>query len=430
MKYTAANQRLYIENRKNFSSKLKPGSMAIFHSADEFPRSGDQNFKFKQNADTFYLSGIDQEETVLLLFPDCPYKQFREVLFLKKTNEFIKIWEGHKYTKEEGEAASGIKTVLWMDELDKILNMLMLKAENVYLSSNDNDRYVNTAQYRDLRKGLELKQRYPAHTYHRSAPILAQLRMIKSEEEIKQLQTACDITDKAFRRVLQFVKPGVWEHEIEAEIIYEFIRNGATGHAYEPIIASGVNAICLHYNDNNSECKDGEVILFDFGAEYGNYNADLSRSIPVNGRFTPRQKEVYKAVRKVQVEAMKLLVPGNDWETYHKQVGELMTKELLDIKLLSKADVDKQDPKWPAYKKYFMHGTSHHIGLDVHDIANRHQKFEAGMVFTCEPGIYIAEENLGIRLENDMVITKNGPVRDLMAKIPIELEEIEDLMNA
>ena len=349
-------------------------------------------------------------------------------MFLKKTNEHIAVWEGHKYTKEEATAASGIHTVCWLEEFKTMLPMLMHHCENVYLNTNENDRYVHINQYRDLRFAKDLKEQYPLHHYQRAATIFRSLRAVKSGYEVELLQMACDITEKAFRRVLKFVKPGVTEYEIEAEIIHEFIKNRASGHAYNPIIASGKNACVLHYNDNNQVCKDGEVILFDFGAEYANYNADLSRSIPVNGKFTARQKAVYNAVLKVMTEAKKMLVEGTILDEYHKEVGLIMQSELIELGLIDKHAVAKQDPNMPLYKKYFMHGTSHFLGLDVHDIGNRYEKMKAGMIFTCEPGIYIPEEGLGIRLENDILITTKGNI-DLMQNIPITAEEIESLMN-
>ncbi len=428
MKYTSIDSALFFENRKRFNEKLKPSSMVIIHSNDEFPRSGDQAFPFHQNPDMFWLSGIDQEESILILFPDCPIPAYKEVLFLKKTNEHIAVWEGHKYTKEEATAASGIHTVCWLEEFKTMLPMLMHHCENVYLNTNENDRYVHTNQYRDLRFAKDLKEQYPLHHYQRAATIFRSLRAVKSGYEVELLQMACDITEKAFRRVLKFVKPGVTEYEIEAEIIHEFIKNRASGHAYNPIIASGKNACVLHYNDNNQVCKDGEVILFDFGAEYANYNADLSRSIPVNGKFTARQKAVYNAVLKLMTEAKKMLVEGTILDEYHKEVGLIMQSELIELGLLDKHAVAKQDPNMPLYKKYFMHGTSHFLGLDVHDIGNRYEKMKAGMIFTCEPGIYIPEEGLGIRLENDILITTKGNI-DLMQNIPITAEEIESLMN-
>ena len=428
MKYSAISNSLFTINRKNFVSGTKPNSIAIFHANDEFPRSGDQAFLFKQNPDFFYLTGIDQEQCILVLFPDCPNKGYKEVLFLRQTNEHIAIWEGHKYTKEEARAASGIESIYWLSEYETILQNIINYAEHIYINTNENDRYSHTVPYRDLRMYEALKLRYPLHKYERSALILRDLRVIKSETEIELTQKACDITNDAFVRVLKFLKPGVAEYEIEAEITHEFLRQRATGHAYNPILASGKNAIVLHYTDNNQVCNDGDVILFDFGAEYANYNADMSRSVPVNGRFTSRQRAVYNAVLHVMREATKMMVAGTVWNEYHDEVGKIMTSELIDLGLLDKHDVEKQDPNAPLYKKYFMHGTSHHLGLDVHDFASRYKAFEVGNILTCEPGIYIPEEGLGIRIENNILITEGGN-RDLMADIPVEAEHIEDIMN-
>ena len=427
MKYKQINNLLFIQNRQKFINKLKTNAIAVFNSNDEFPRSGDQNFLFKQNSDLFYLSGIDQEQSILLLYPDCPNPLYREVLFLRQTNEYIKVWEGYKYTKEQARQVSGIQTVYWLEDFEHIFHNIINYADYVYLNLNENDRYAHTISYRDIRFINELKEKYPLHHYERAALIMRDLRAIKSEIEVELTQQACDITKNAFNRVLKFVKPGVAEYEIEAEIIHEFIKQRATGHGYTPIIASGKNANILHYNDNNQICNDGDLILMDFGAEYANYNADLTRTIPVNGKFSPRQKEVYNSVLNVLKEAKKLMIAGAVWNTYHEQVGEIMTEELIKLKLISMDDVKNQN--FPAYKKYFMHGTSHHLGIDVHDFAGRYTPFAEGNILTCEPGIYIPEEGFGIRLENDILITKNGNV-DLMAEIPIMAEEIEELMNA
>jgi len=428
MKYPTIDQSLFILNRNNFTKELKNNSLAIFQASDEFPRSGDQNFIFKQNPDLFYLSGIDQEQTILLLYPDCPNPLYRQVLFLRQTNDYIKVWEGYKYTKEQAKETSGIESIYWLEDFDNILHSIVHYADNIYLNTNENDRYAHTVPYRDIRFIEQMRSKYPLHHYERSAPIMRSLRAIKSDIEIGLTKKACAITRDAFVRVLKFTKPGVKEYEIEAEIIHEFIRQGGTGHAYTPIIASGHNANILHYNDNNQVCKDGDVILFDFGAEYANYNADMSRSIPVNGRFTKRQKDVYNAVLHVMKEATKLIVADTVWNTYHEQVGEIMTEQLVNLGLISIADVKNQSTTMPAYKKYFMHGTSHHLGIDVHDFAGRYTPFAAGNILTVEPGIYIPEEGLGIRLENNILITNSGNL-DLMADIPLEAEEIEDLMN-
>ncbi len=428
MKYHAIDSQLFVENRKNFSQQLTTHSIAFFNSNDEMPRNGDQNFPFRQQSDLFWLCGIDQEQTILVIAPTHPLPEYREALFLRKTNEHIAVWEGHKYTKEEARAASGIQNVYWVEDFETMLPVMMHHSTTVYLNLNENDRFSTEVPYREERFTNKLKVKYPNHNYERSALIMARLRAIKSEAEVKLMQTAADITDKAFRRVLNFTRPGVMEYEIEAEIIHEFIRNRSEGHAYYPIIASGASACVLHYNENNRECKDGDVILMDFGAEYANYAADLSRSIPVNGKFSKRQKDVYNSVLRVMRSATKMLVPGNTILKYHEEVGKIMEEELIGLGLLNAAEVKKQDPKQPLYKKYFMHGTSHFLGLDVHDIGNRYEPMQAGMVFTCEPGIYIPEENLGIRIENDILITEKGPF-DLMASIPVEVEEIEELMS-
>ena len=428
MKYQAIDSSLYSENRRRFTAKMKPNSIAVFVSNDEMPRSADASYFWRQNPDLFFLSGIDQEQTVLILFPDCPNPRMREVLFLRKTNEHIAVWEGHKYTKEEGRTASGIDTIQWTESFDSTFHVLMTYASTIYLNQNDHDRATTDVPYKELRFAQDIRAKYPLHAVERSSPIMHALRAIKSPLEVAAMQTACNITEKALRRVLGFVKPGVWEHEIEAEIIHEFIRNRATGHAYYPIIASGPSACVLHYVENNRQCKDGDVILLDFGSEYGNYNSDLSRSIPVNGRFTARQRAVYDAVLRVMKFATKMLCPGTQYLDYIQQVGLAMEEELIQLGLLDAAAVKVQDPENPLYKKYFMHGVSHYLGLDVHDLGYRYAQFEAGMVFTCEPGIYIPEEGLGIRLENNILLTPSGNI-DLMANIPLEAEEIEDLMN-
>ena len=428
MKYLPINNGIFTNNRKNFVSRLLPHSLAVFHSNDEFPRNGDQNFLFKQNPDFFYLTGIDQEQSILILFPDCPNLLYKEVLFLRQTSELIAIWEGHKYTKDEAKLASGIQNIYWLNEFDSILHTIINYAANVYINTNENDRYAHTVPYRDIRMFEALRAKYPLHRYERSALILRDLRAVKAPIEVELTKKACGITRDAFVRVLKFVQPGVTEYEIEAEITHEFLRQRASGHAYSPIIASGRNAIVLHYTDNNQICHDGDVILFDFAAEYANYNADMSRSIPVNGRYTKRQRDVYNAVLRVMRAATKLIVAGAIWNEYHDEVGNIMTEELIGLGLLDKHDIAKQDPKIPAYKKYFMHGTSHHLGLDVHDFASRYKPFEVGNILTCEPGIYIPAEGLGIRIENNILITNGGNI-DLMADIPVEADQIEDIMN-
>lgn len=429
MKYTSIHKDFFIENRQRFEREIIPASLAIFHSNDEMPRSGDSTFPFRQNPDLYYLSGIDQEQTTLILFPESPIPAYKEVLFIRKTDEHIAVWEGQKYTIEEAREASGIKTVMWAEHFNQVLDMLMHYAQNVYLNLNEHDRFATQVPYKDLRFANEIKNKYPLHQYHRAAPIMAKLRVIKSQEEVNQIKKAIDITDKAFRRVLSFVRPGVAEFEIEAEITHEFLKNRATGHAYHPIIASGKNACVLHYNQNNQVCSDGDLILLDFGAEYGNYNADLTRTIPVNGKFTQRQKDVYNSVLHVMKAARAMLIPGNTLDDYNKEVGKIMEEELVKLDLLKAEEVKRplKEGTLPLYKKYFMHGASHYLGLDVHDVGNRYEPMKAGMIFTCEPGIYIPEEGIGIRLENDILITESGPI-DLMDKIPVEAAEIEELM--
>jgi Xaa-Pro aminopeptidase len=427
MKYLPINNQLFINNRKRFASLLKPNSLAVFNSNDILPTNADGSLKFKQNSDLFYLSGIDQEESILVIYPDAKDGVHKEVLFLKETNEHIAIWEGHKLTKTEATAVSGIQKIYWLSEFKTVLRSLLAEAENIYLNTNEHVRAVVETETREARFVKWCMNEYPLHHYQRSAPLMHNLRAIKQDIEIELIQQACNITEKGFRRLLNFIKPGVWEYEIEAELIHEFTRNRSNGFAYTPIIASGLNSCVLHYIDNSLQCKDGDILLLDVAAEYANYNSDMTRSIPVNGKYTPRQKDVYNAVLRVMKSATKMLVPGTLMADYQKAVGQLMEEELIKLNLLSTDDVKKQNPDAPLYKKYFMHGTSHYLGLDVHDVGNRYRKFEAGMVYTCEPGIYIREESIGIRIENNILITDNGP-KDLMANIPIEAADIEALM--
>lgn len=429
MKYTSINAQLFIDNRKRFVEQLPPNSMAILFASDEMPRSADQAFVFRQNPDLFWLSGIDQEKTILIIYPDCPNPMYREALFLRKTNEYIAVWEGHKYTQEEARTASGIKQVFWEESFEPALRSLMTYCDRVFVNINENDRADNVVPYKDIRFANELKYQYPAHEIKRLGPIMAKLRAVKHPLEVELIQKACNITRDAFVRVLKFMKPGVMEYEVEAEIIHEFIRQRATGHAYTPIIASGYSACVLHYIENNKPCKDGDLVLMDFGSEYANYASDLTRTIPANGRFTQRQKDVYNAVLCVMKQAKTMLRPGVILADYNKEVGWIMESELIGLGLLDKDKVAKQDPDNPLYKKYFMHGTSHFLGIDVHDIGNRYAPMEVGNLFTCEPGIYIPEEKLGVRIENDILITEDGIV-DLMADIPVEVEEIESIMNS
>jgi Xaa-Pro aminopeptidase len=429
MKYDLIDSKLFIKNRKNFMAQMKPNSLAVFNSNDIYPISADSTLPFEQHRDIFYLSGVDQEESVLVLFPDCPNEDYREILFVRETNEHIAIWEGEKLTKEAAFKTSGIKTVFWLQDLEKIMAELSTYCDTFYINTNEHYRANVQTETREDRFTKWLLAKYPAHSVAKSNPILQRLRSVKDQIEIDLMQHACNITEKGFRRILSFVKPGVWEYEIEAELLHEFIRNRSKGFAYTPIIASGNNANVLHYIENNQECKAGDLILFDIAAEYANYKSDLSRTIPVSGKFTDRQKAVYNAVNHVKKEATKLLVPGTLWKEYHVEVGNIMTDQLLNLGLLDKADVKNEDPKWPAYKKYFMHGTSHHIGLDTHDYGLLHEPIKANMVFTVEPGIYIPDEGFGIRLEDDVVVQEKGEPFNLMGNIPIEADEIEDLMN-
>ncbi|HKC67486.1 MAG TPA: aminopeptidase P N-terminal domain-containing protein [Bacteroidia bacterium] len=427
MKYLPINNQLFVANRKRYAALLKPNSIAVFNSNDVLPTNADGSLKFKQSSDLFYLSGVDQEESILVIYPDAKDGVHKEVLFLRETNEHIAIWEGHKLTKEEAKKTSGIEKIYWLSEFKTIFRSLMAEAEHVYLNTNEHVRAVVETETREARFVKWCMAEYPVHKYERSAPLMHNLRAIKQDTEIELIQQACNITEKGFRRLLSFIKPGVWEYEIEAELIHEFTRHRSNGFAYTPIIASGYNSCVLHYIDNSLQCKDGDILLLDVAAEYANYNSDLTRTIPVNGKYTPRQKEVYNAVLRVMKAATKMLVPGTLMADYQKAVGQLMEEELIKLNLLSADDVKKQNPDAPLYKKYFMHGTSHYLGLDVHDVGNRYRKFEAGMVYTCEPGIYIREESLGIRIENNILITNSGP-KDLMANIPIEANDIEALM--
>ena len=429
MKYEKIDKELYIYNRSRFAKGLKPNSLAIFNSNDIVTTGADSTNPFVQHRDILHLSGVDQEESILVVFPDCFEQKNREILFLKETSDLIAVWEGAKLNKEQAFETSGIKTVYWLDQFDTIFNALMSEAENVYINTNEHTRANTEAQTREDRFVKKLKKKYPAHTYQRSAPIMHEIRSIKHPIEIELMQKACDITEKGVRRLLTFIKPGVMEYNIEAELMHEFLNNRSKGFAYTPIIASGYSACVLHYIENNKECKDGDVILMDFGAEYANYASDLTRCFPVNGKFTARQKDVYNAVLRVKKGATKLLVPGTYLKDYHVAVGKLMEKELISLGLISHEDVQNEDPAWPAYKKYFMHGTSHYIGLDTHDLGLWTKPMKAGMVFTVEPGIYIPEENLGIRLEDDVVVQESGEPINLMENIPIEVDEIEELMT-
>ncbi len=428
MKYIPLHHDAFIFNRRRFTREMLPGTLAIFNANDMMPRSGDTCFPFRQNTGLYWMTGIDQEETMLFVFPGCKKEKHEEVLFIKRTNEHIAVWEGHKYTKEEAREASGIQKVYFLDEGETVMREMINLSTGVYLNFNEHDKFINPVETRDVRYAKWFRDNYPGHVVHRAQPILKKLQSIKTNWEIDTIQHAIDITGKAFDRVLKFISPDVWEFEVEAEITHEFLRNRASGHAYEPIIASGKSACVLHYIANDKVCRDGDLLLMDFGCEYANYAADLTRTVPVNGRFSERQLAVYNAVLRVLKEARTMLVPGTLLEEYNKEVGKIMESELLGLQLISRKDIEDQNPDWPAYKKYFMHGTSHHLGIDVHDLSHRYEPFRAGMVFTCEPGIYIPEEGIGIRLENDILITDDGSI-DLFKNIPVEADEIESLMQ-
>ncbi|MEN8825591.1 MAG: aminopeptidase P family protein [Wenyingzhuangia sp.] len=429
MKYTQIDSKLFVENRKRFINQMEANSIAFFNANDIFITGADSTMPFHQHRDLFYLSGVDQEACVLVLFPEAKNPNHREILFTKETSELIAIWEGEKLSKKEATQTSGIQTIYWLTEMDTILDEIIPQAKNIYVNQNPHKRAVLEMETREDRFVKKIKATYPNHKYFKASDILFQLRGIKSEVEVELLQQACNITKKGFDRVLNFVKPGVWEYEIEAEMIHEFIRNRSKGFAYTPIIASGYSACILHYIENNKKCNSGDLILMDTAAEYANYSSDLTRTIPVDGTYTDRQKSVYQSVLHVKKEATKMLKEGTAWKVYNEEIGKLMTSELVKLKLLDKADLQNQSQENPAYKKYFMHGTSHHLGLDTHDYGDFEKEMKANMVLTVEPGIYIPKENLGIRLEDDVVLQKNTEPLNLMKNIPIEIEEIESLMN-
>ena len=430
MKYHQIDSNLFVKNRKKFASQIKPGGIAIFNSNDIYPISADSTMPFQQHRDIFYLSGVDQEESILVIFPSAPYESQREMLFLRETNEHIAVWEGEKLTKQRATEVSVIATVHWLKDFEKVLYELMTYADTMYINTNEHYRASIETETREARFIKWWKEKYPAHQVAKSNPILQRLRSVKEAEEIALIQQACDITQKGFKRLLKFVRPGVMEYEIEAELIHEFISNRSKGFAYTPIIASGNNANVLHYIENNRQCMAGDLLLLDVAAEYANYSSDMTRTIPISGKFSKRQAEVYNAVLRVKDEATKMLVPGTLWKEYHQEVGKVMTSELLGLRLIDQADVQNENKEWPAYKKYFMHGTSHHLGLDTHDYGLLHEPMQPNMVFTVEPGIYIPEEGFGIRIEDNVVIQPQGEPFNLMRNIPIQIEEIESIMNS
>lgn len=430
MRYQLLKAELFARHRARFTASLKPNSVAFFNSSDIYPTSADGSFPFKQATDILWLSGIDQEESILVLFPQAPKPEQREMLFLVETNDLIARWEGAKLSKDEARSLSGIQSIHWLNDFDRILREVMAHAQHAYLLSHEHIRRSNPVETREDRFGADLRRRFPNQEYERSAPALMALRAVKDPEEVAIMQVAADITAAGYDRVLRFLKPGVWEYELEAEFLHEFVRLRSHGFAYTPIIGSGANACVLHYITNDAQVHDGDLVLFDVGAVYGNYACDVTRCFPANGRFTPRQRQVYEAVLRVEKAAINLLKPGVRLPDYHVQVGELMTEELIGLGLISREDVAHQDPSWPAYKKYFMHGTSHYLGLDVHDYGLWDgSEIKEGMVFTVEPGIYIPEEGLGIRIEDDIVVTKGEPI-NLTKAIPKEVEDIERAMKA
>ena len=429
MKYHKIDSKLFVKNRKKFLSRMNKKSIAFFNSNDIYPVSADSTLPFEQHRDIFYLSGVDQEESVLMLCPSASDPKHKEVLFLKETNDHIAVWEGPKLNKKQAYETSGIKTVYWLDEMEKVIDEISNDFDTIYYNHNEHYRAKIVMETREERFNKWIENKFPKKIKERSNPILQHFRSIKDAVEIELIQKACDITNKGFRRVLNFVKDGVWEYEIEAEFIHEFLKNRSKKFAYSPIIASGNNANILHYTQNNKQCKNGELILMDVGAEYANYSSDMTRTVPVSGRYNKRQKDIYNAVLRVKKEATKMLIPGTDWKEYHVEVGKVMTSELLGLGLLDKADIQNETKDKPAYKKYFMHGTSHHLGLDTHDYGLLENPMQENMVFTVEPGIYLPDEGFGIRLEDDIVIQAKGEPLNLMNNIPIEIEEIEELMN-
>lgn len=428
MKHLPLPAQLFVDNRKRFVKEMLPNSIAIFNSNDEVPSNGDALYRYQQNSDLYWLCGIEQEDTMVILFPDCPDPKYKEVLVLVRPQELKEKWDGKRLRANEATELCGIKTIVWLDSLDALLQTWVHLADTVYLNTNENDRKATSILSRDYRYIQQFRERYPLHNVERSAKIMRKLRAIKTKFEVAVTQQAIDITEKAFRRLLQFIKPGVMEYEIEAELVHEFLRNRARGEAYGSIIASGDRARTLHYVSNNNECKDGELVLMDFGANYGGYAADLTRTVPVNGKFTPRQLDVYNACLAIHDYCKTILKPGISIVDYTEKVGEEATKQFLKLGLIKKEDVKNEDKDNRAYRKYLYHGISHHLGIDVHDLGTRVQPIQPGMLFTIEPGIYIEEEQMGVRIENNVWITKGGNV-DLMKNIPIKAAEIEQLMK-
>ena len=428
MRYKALNRNFFTENRNALINKLKENSLVLVFSSDEFPKNGDQTFSFRQNSDTYYLSGLDQEEIILAICPNNSDASLREVLFIKKVDKTQVIWYGKKLDLEKAKKLSGVESVFWMDEYEKMLPKLLNESEHIYLWKNNAPKFTTDVPYKALRMEEQLRKDFPNHQFKELAPLTTELRLIKKEEELVAMKKAIEITEKAYHRLLKKLKPGMMEYEVEANTTYEYIRNGAQGHAYAPIVASGANACILHYEENDQECKDGDLLLLDFGAEYAYYAADCSRTIPINGKFSPRQAACYQAVLDVYQEAHKLYIPGNTIDDINMEVNKMMEAKMIELGLFSAKDVENQDKMNPLFTQYFMHGTSQFIGLDVHDVGTKQTPLKEGMVLTCEPGLYIEKEGIGIRIETDILITKNGPV-DLMADFPVEILEIEEMMQ-
>ena len=429
MRYAPIDPTFFAENRRRFTDRMAPGSLAVFGANDIMPTSADGSHPFIQQTDLFWLCGVEQAETYLILFPDAHDPKDREVLFVQKTDEKIAVWEGAKLTQEAARTATGIKSVQWSGDFKEKLRALMLQAETAYLNTNEHLRAANLVETANRRLIRWCQDQFPLHTYRRAAPLLHSLRAVKTDEEVALIRQACKITEKAFRRVLAFIRPGVWEFEIEAELHHEFLFNRSRRPAFESIVAAGADTCVLHYVKNDKQCLDGDLVLMDFGAEYANYAADITRTVPVNGRFSHRQRKLYTAVHKIQTEAIAMLVPGNTLKAYHEEVGRVVESELVGLGLLERKAIRDQSKDKPLYRKFFMHGTSHHLGLDVHDYGHARTPFKEGMVLTCEPGIYIKDEGMGVRIENDILITADGP-EDLTAGVPVDAEEIESLMQA
>ena len=427
MRYPPTNPELYVTNRERLKKRLLPNSLAVVNANDIPPTNADGSLAMPPNSDLFYLTGIEQEQSILVLYPDADDEKHREILFLREPTSEVELWEGHKLTRDEARKLTGIRNIQWLPEFPRLFHRLMCECEHVYLNSNEHKRAVIEVETREARFVADTIRQYPLHDYQRLARLMHQLRIVKSDAEVALIRKASEITEKGFRRVLRFLKPGKLETEVEAEFAHEFIRNRAR-FAYLPIIATGVNACVLHYVDSSALCRKGELLLLDVAANYANYNADMTRTIPVSGRFTRRQRQVYNTVLRVLRASVKGLVPGKKPKDWQEEAEQMIEKELVDLGLLTRREIKRQDPDKPAFKKYFMHGLGHPLGLDVHDVGFTTEPIQPGWVMTVEPAIYVKEEGFAVRLENDILVGENGNT-DLMADIPIEADEIEELMN-